>query len=157
MEEKSNITRKSFLRTAGSTALFTALGIGFYGCSSSVTGSEDDGGDLSDEAFTVAGNVITIDLDHPDAQNLLNVGAWKLITAGETLLVNIGDENFRAFTSVCTHAQCSTNWNFRDNEFICTCHNSKFNTSGQVVRGPATRDLEEFSVSRDDNFLTINK
>ena len=157
MEEKSTITRKSFLRTAGSTALFTALGIGFYGCSSSVTGSDDGGGDLSDEAFTVEGNVITIDLDHPDAQDLLNDGAWKLITKGETLLVNIGDENFRAFTSVCTHAQCSTNWDFRDDEFICNCHNSKFNTSGQVVSGPATRDLEEFSVSRDENTLTITK
>jgi len=165
--KKKSVTRKDFLRTAGSTALFTALGIGFYGCSSTSTGGLDDLDENEDppangsdaDAITISdnGNTITIDLLNSSVSDLNEQGGWVLIRDANTLVVNVGGETIRSFTSVCTHTGCSTNWAFSNSLFECTCHGSRFNTSGEVTRGPASRDLEEFSVTREDNLITIKK
>lgn len=160
------IDRKEFLRTAGSTALFTFLGIGMIGCGNSTSAmdenivddtSGDNGGGNSGIDISNNGNTITIDLTASDVSALNNSGGWLLITGANTLVVNVGDSVIRAFTSVCTHSGCSDSWQFSNSLFECTCHNSLFNTNGEVVRGPANSDLTEFSVSRDGDTVTINK
>ena len=162
MNEKKPVTRKDFLKTAGSTALFAVLGVGFYGCSTS-TDSMNGNGDTppanSDDAISISdgGNTITIDLSSSSVSELNEQGGWLLVRDANTLVVNVDGQTIRAFTSVCTHQGCSTNWVFSDSLFECTCHGSRFNTSGQVARGPANSDLEEFSVSRDNDLITINK
>ncbi|MBD3617032.1 MAG: Rieske (2Fe-2S) protein [Gracilimonas sp.] len=152
-----SVSRKDFLRTAGSTALFATLGIGFFGCSSKVTGNEPDEAKEPGEAIQVEGNSITINLEQPEVAGLRSAGGWLLINQANTLVVNVDGDVIRAFTSVCTHAQCSDSWDFNNNEFICNCHLSKFDTSGRVTKGPATQDLEEYSVTRDVNIVTIVK
>lgn len=156
-QQKGTFSRKDFLRTAGSTALFATLGIGFFGCSSKVTGNEPEQVEEPGEAIQVDGNTITIDLEQPEVAGLRSAGGWLLINQANTLVVNVDGDVIRAFTSVCTHAQCSDSWDFNSNEFICNCHFSTFDTSGRVTSGPATQDLEEYSVSRDVNIVTIVK
>ncbi len=159
--EKNDVSRKEFLRTAGSVSLFAALGIGFYGCSSSTDAIDGQPPQIpaDDGAITITsgGNTITIDLTQTSVANLLSQGGWLLITAANTLIVNTDGENYRSFTSVCTHQGCSTNWQFSNSLFECTCHGSRFDTSGSVVRGPATGNLAEFTVTADGNKITINK
>ena len=41
----------------------------------------------------------------------------------------------------CPHAGCMVNYNKKSNEFVCPCHQSKFNIDGQVIQGPATDNL----------------
>lgn len=165
MDNEKNVTRKDFLRKAGSTALFAALGVGFFGCSTStdsMNGNDDrptGNGSSGDNGITITdgGNTITIDLSESSVSDLNEGGEWMLIREANTLVVNVDGQTIRAFTSVCTHQGCSTNWRFSDSLFECTCHGSRFNTSGEVARGPANSDLEEFSVSRDDDIVTITK
>mgnify|MGYP001288667451 CR=1 FL=1 len=38
----------------------------------------------------------------------------------------------------------------------CTCHNAVFTNLGEKVSGPANSDLESFSVSRDENIITVS-
>ena len=52
-EYKNLVSRKDFLRRAGSTALFATLGIGFLGCSSP-TGSDENGEVVEEETVGVA-------------------------------------------------------------------------------------------------------
>ena len=160
------IDRKEFLRSAGSTALFTFLGIGMIGCGNSTSAMDenivsvtpgDNGGGNSGIDISNNGNTITIDLTAGDVSALNNSGGWLLITEANTLVVNVGDSLIRAFTSVCTHSGCSDSWQFSNSLFECTCHGSRFNTNGEVVRGPANSDLDEFSVTRDGDTVTINK
>lgn len=161
----NEVSRKDFLRTAGSTALFAALGIGFVSCSNSTGNDEDnvinnpvDGGDDNNPIqVSNNGNTITIDLNQESASKLKNSGEWLLITQANTLVVNVDGEVIRAFTSVCTHQGCTSNWEFQNSLFECTCHGSRFNTSGAVVQGPANQDLDEFDVTVNGNELTINK
>lgn len=161
--ETTDYTRKDFLRTAGSTVLFAALGIGITSCSSVTDPGDGSNGqtDLDPDdpgsPITIEGNTITLDLSSDELENLRSQGGWILIQEANILVVNVDGELIRSFTSVCTHAGCSTNWQFNGNRFTCTCHNSQFNTNGEVVQGPANRDLDEFDVERDGDIVVIKK
>lgn len=163
----SGVDRKTFLKTAGSAALFAALGITFSGCSNSTDSGmgdnndsnnddgESGGSDDSSGGIVVNSDEVIIDLNSNEGSSLSSSGGWLLITSAQLLVVNVDGSTLRAFSSVCTHQNCSTNWEFSNNIFTCTCHNSRFNTSGEVVSGPATRDLPEFGVTRDGNIVTV--
>ena len=43
----------------------------------------------------------------------------------------------------CPHAGC--NVNYKNNEFVCPCHNSRFNIEGHVLEGPAMSDLAPYN------------
>jgi len=43
----------------------------------------------------------------------------------------------------CPHLGC--NVNYKNNEFVCPCHNSRFNIEGHVLEGPATSDLAPYN------------
>jgi len=156
----ADISRKAFLKTAGSVALFAVLGITLPGCGSedaeNIMGPEPEEPPSQDTGISISGNTITIDLTKDDTSSLATSGAWALIAAAQTLVVNV-EGTFRAFTSVCTHSGCDRQWNYSNQLFTCTCHGSRFNNRGEVVQGTATRDLTEFSVTRNNNVVTIQK
>lgn len=56
---------------------------------------------------------------------------------------------FFAISSVCTHLGCITRWSEQERAIFCPCHGSRFDTSGQVVSGPAPRALEHLAISRE--------
>lgn len=149
MNFNNEIDRKTFLRTAGSTALFAALGIKLTGCDT--TSANDD----PPEGIVVEGNTITLNLDV--LQGLKNQGGWLLINAALTLVVNVDGTLIRAFSSVCPHQGCTTNWQYANERFRCTCHNSIFANDGTRLEGPATNNLTEFSVQRNGNIVVITK
>jgi len=76
MKHKDKMTRKDFLKTSGSTALFAFLGIGFYGCTNRVTNSENVIDTENDEdAIQVDGNRVVLSLDHPDLEDMNSAAA----------------------------------------------------------------------------------
>ncbi len=50
-----------------------------------------------------------------------------------------------AFTSRCTHSGCTLTV-VSDGTSTCPCHNSAFDSNGEVTRGPATEDLNHYNV-----------
>jgi Rieske Fe-S protein len=144
--------RKTFIYKSGAALMLTSLGINLSGCSSE---DEDLYGSQTPQPNPVMpGNTVVIDLYEEPFDVLNSNDAWLLHPDENIILVNVGI--IRAFTSVCTHSGCSRNWSRPDENFLCACHGSQFNSSGQVVDGPANRPLEEFAVQRDVNILTIS-
>ncbi len=47
---------------------------------------------------------------------------------------------------VCTHARCLVQWNAADTAWDCPCHGARFDPTGQVLRGPAKKNLEPRSI-----------
>ena len=43
----------------------------------------------------------------------------------------------------CPHMGCNVDWNKSSKQFICPCHQSKFNLDGSLISGPATSGLEK--------------
>lgn len=62
------------------------------------------------------------------------------------IVLRLSETEFRAFTAVCTHSGCLVS-DFSANRINCSCHGSQFDTRGQVVRGPASRQLVAYPVS----------
>jgi glycine/D-amino acid oxidase-like deaminating enzyme len=54
-------------------------------------------------------------------------------------------------SAVCTHLGCIVAWNGAEKSWDCPCHGSRFGCAGQVIEGPATKDLANI----DDNELVL--
>lgn len=70
--------------------------------------------------------------------------------------------SFYALSAVCTHLGCTAKWNVSgidgnpDNVISCPCHGSLFNKKGELIEGPAQRDLDKFRIRLEDNELIVN-
>jgi len=133
--------RRIFIEKAGKAAVLAGLGLSITACS-----EDDPEPNLSE--------TLEIDLGISPFSELSEPGNWLLHPDQNIILVNVEGE-IRAFTSVCTHSQCSRNWVFGSTEATCTCHGSKFDQQGQVVQGPASRSLQQFPVDQDGDIISI--
>lgn len=145
-----NIERREFLKKAGGFAIMGLFGTSFFTSCSEEDPIEIDS---NSEGIDINGDTITIDLSI--IEELKNSGGWLLITSAQTLVVNDGE--IKAVSSVCTHSNCNRNWSLRNGNFRCSCHGSVFSTDGEVITGPATRPLTQFSVNINEDILTIQK
>ncbi|MCS7081657.1 MAG: Rieske (2Fe-2S) protein [Bacteroidetes bacterium] len=145
-------SRREFLRAASLGclgALFAGLGAGLAGCDTVGERTSD-----SESGITIEGNTIRLDLTKPDARPLAVAGGFLFIRQARTIALNLDGSRIRAFTSVCPHAGCDVS-QFQGGQLICPCHGSRFNTSGQVLQGPAAQPLREYGVSRSGDLVTI--
>lgn len=62
------------------------------------------------------------------------------------LLVRTPDGDYRAFTAVCTHLNCTVQYRSDLHEIWCACHNGLYDLAGRNVSGPPPRPLEEYEV-----------
>lgn len=150
--------RRKFLKSAGSTALFTSLGTSFFvACSEAeeIIDPDNNNNNVSENGFTVDGNVYTIELNHPSFSVLKSTGGWYLFNEGGMLLVNVGQDIIRAFSNSCPHADCRTSWKYSNNNFTCTCHTSIFTNEGTLVSGPANSDLTSYLSQKEDDILKV--
>ena len=104
------------------------------------------------EGVSVSGNVITVDLAQVPALTATN--GFILVARPSTIVINTGGDSFRAFTSICTHEQCTVG-DYRGGRIVCPCHGSQYDSTGQVVVGPATQRLREFAVAHDGSANTL--
>ncbi|WP_051305397.1 QcrA and Rieske domain-containing protein [Desulfogranum mediterraneum] len=56
------------------------------------------------------------------------------------------EEGLSALHSSCTHLECLFSWDQEQQLFVCPCHGSRFTRSGEVLNGPARRNLDQFPV-----------
>ncbi|HEV2484604.1 MAG TPA: Rieske (2Fe-2S) protein [Terracidiphilus sp.] len=63
-------------------------------------------------------------------------------------IVIFGGEQLAVFSSTCPHLGCRIN-RTEGSEIVCPCHGSRFNTRGEVLRGPARRGLQPLRFELD--------
>jgi Rieske Fe-S protein len=87
---------------------------------------------------------------------LAEAGGAALVesNAGVFLLSRGGGDSFTAVEAVCTHEGCTVNGAAGD-IYVCPCHGSRYNRSGQVVQGPAKANLRRYSSSFANGVVTI--
>jgi Rieske Fe-S protein len=62
-----------------------------------------------------------------------------------------------AFSSVCTHRDCTLDKADDHWSLYCKCHGSRFDAAGKVIKGPAKRDLPRFATEITPGNLLLVK
>lgn len=65
-----------------------------------------------------------------------------------------GATDYAAVLLRCTHQQCTLD--VEGEVYTCPCHGSAFSKTGQVLNGPAERDLETFTTSTHAESIVIH-
>ena len=86
----------------------------------------------------------------------LATNAAKIFRFGNRpgILINTPQGELKAFSAVCTHLNCTVQYDQNDSIIWCACHNGKYDLNGQVISGPPPRPLEAYQVNvRGDDIL----
>jgi len=62
------------------------------------------------------------------------------------LLIRVSDAEWRAYSAICTHLNCTVQYRNDSHQIWCACHNGFYDLNGHVVSGPPPRPLEEYAV-----------
>ena len=65
------------------------------------------------------------------------------------------DEQVTVFSPMCTHLGCGYAWDNGEKKFKCPCHGSVFDLSGEVVAGPAPRQLDRLPSKVENGRLLV--
>jgi cytochrome b6-f complex iron-sulfur subunit len=79
--------------------------------------------------------------------DLLEKG-FKIIRFGSepVILIRVADDDFRAFSAVCTHLQCIVTFREKLDLIWCFCHNGVYDLTGKNIAGPPPRPLPPYKV-----------
>jgi cytochrome b6-f complex iron-sulfur subunit len=83
-------------------------------------------------------------------------GSVTLFSQGRFYLVRLADGGFLALYRVCTHLGCAVPWDPVQGQFICPCHASAFDQTGNVLNPPAPRPLDLFPITIAGGAVTVN-
>lgn len=81
----------------------------------------------------------------------LKKGQGKILGLNGKKVAAYRDDNGKVTlrSPVCTHLKCIVRWNNADKSWDCPCHGSRFKATGEVLAGPAERDLAEIALPNE--------
>jgi cytochrome b6-f complex iron-sulfur subunit len=144
-------TRRTFCRQAASLAMTGPLAALLEGCSSPTSPTTATTLPVMTGARGASGITVAI-----DSSPLAAVGSMVLLetSAGDFLVAHTAQNTFAVLTATCTHQVCTIT-GYSQQDFVCPCHGSTFDTSGRVVAGPAPTSLRQYPAQFSNGVLTI--
>jgi Rieske Fe-S protein len=78
----------------------------------------------------------------------LKPNTGKIVKFGSrpALLIRVSETEWRAYSAICTHLNCTVQFQDSTRQIWCACHNGFYDLNGKVVSGPPPRPLEEYAV-----------
>jgi thiosulfate dehydrogenase [quinone] large subunit len=165
------LDRRTFLRQAQLAGLFVACGLGASAATAWIgrllSGSRDGGGTAASlppaGGSAGGGTTTTGPPDGPPAAGTprgVAIGPASAVpvggvagfmdpgAGGPAYVVQPTAGRYAAFSAVCPHAGCRVQYSRGDDEFVCPCHGARFDGTGSLLQGPATRDLSPITVTK---------
>jgi Rieske Fe-S protein len=75
-------------------------------------------------------------------------GTGRIVKFGSqpALLIRLAETDWRAFSAICTHLNCTVQYREAERQIWCACHNGFYDLNGKVVSGPPPKPLEGYKV-----------
>lgn len=91
--------------------------------------------------------------------NELKRNSGKIFKFGSqpALLVRTAAGEFRAYSAVCTHLNCTVQYREDLRQIWCACHNGLYDLGGRNVSGPPPRPLETFEVNLQGEDVVVTR
>ncbi|MCU0616909.1 MAG: Rieske (2Fe-2S) protein [Gemmatimonadaceae bacterium] len=151
------LDRRGFLTTSGAAAIAALL---TTACGGGDGGGPTDAGAPDNNALptgvTRDGTTLRVDIER--VATLRPTNGFVIVGSPATVIVNLGNDQFRAFTARCPHAGCLVS-SVSNRRIVCNCHGSTFDAdNGAVLVGPALSGLRAFPVAfaSETRVLTVN-
>ncbi len=89
----------------------------------------------------------------------LALNSSKIFKFGDKpgILINTLNGELLAFNAVCTHLNCTVQYDPQAKHIWCPCHNGHFDLKGSVISGPPPRPLEEYKVNIRGDEIVVSK
>jgi cytochrome b6-f complex iron-sulfur subunit len=75
---------------------------------------------------------------------------------GQFYLSRLKDGGFLDISRKCTHLGCTVTWDSDGNIFLCPCHSSAFDLTGEVISPPAPRPLDLHPVDIENGIVRVD-
>ena len=149
-QKESAVTRRAFV---------IASGVGVAGCFLASCGGGDGPTGVSGTrnppptgSVSFTGGVVSLNVSLIPGLSAENgpgvVSATDSDKHADIVVINLGGNVYKAFTSVCTHEGCTVS-GYSNKRLVCPCHGSEFDQNGQPVAGPAPSALRPFPATFD--------
>ncbi len=73
------------------------------------------------------------------------------------ILVSTPSGEYRAFSAICTHLDCTVQYRQDEKLIWCACHNGRYDLTGRNISGPPPRPLEEFKVNVRGDEIVVSR
>ncbi len=73
------------------------------------------------------------------------------------ILIQTPAGEYRAFSAVCTHLDCTVQYRSDEKLIWCACHNGRYDLTGKNISGPPPRPLEAFTVNVRGDEITVSR
>jgi cytochrome b6-f complex iron-sulfur subunit len=151
--------REFFVKSAGAIAVISASGFIstiVTSCSSNPT-APINSATLKTIQGTVVNNEIIITIISSPIENKNSRALVEYNSGNGAILVeHSSDDTYTALSGICTHQNCViTDFDGTNNVFVCLCHGSQFDLSGNVKKGPASSKLRSYITRVENNSLII--
>ena len=123
-------------------------------------GGGDNGGGDTGYNYDPATGTITIDISKIHT-TLQTVGSGIMLASNITfddrgiIVLRTSGNSVKALSRRCTHQGQTVNIDAANNNLLCPSHDSVFDFNGNVISGPASSSLAQYSASINGNIITI--
>jgi arsenite oxidase small subunit len=138
-----NYSRRSFVTTIVGFAALIGLGVALGSVKLPSTSSSPAGSAQVASPTTPIANTSYLQVDSPVY--------FEYPSGYPNVLFKRSDGNLAAFSLLCTHVCCETTYEASSSIFYCPCHGSEFDSSGNVIRGPASSPLPTITLTVDNS------
>ncbi len=89
----------------------------------------------------------------------LAADSWKIFPFGSTpgILITVAPGEYRAFSAICTHLECTVQYEKASKRIWCACHNGYYDLHGRNIAGPPPRPLTHYTVQVEGEDIFVSR
>ena len=86
-------------------------------------------------------------------------GSSKMFKIGNKpgILIRTNEGEFKAFSAVCTHLDCTVQYKKDENLIWCACHNGRYDLNGKNISGPPPAPLTPYNITVQKDEIFVSK